>query len=69
MIQCGVIETTSGDLLRAGFCDFTTDGSFCQAGTETERTDAPHPAKVKGDPDETMMHRWNGSTWIEVAQP
>ena len=30
----GVIETTTGDLLRAGFCDFSGDGSFDPA-TET----------------------------------
>jgi hypothetical protein len=64
----GVIETSSGDLLRAGYCDFTGDGSF-DSGTETERTDCPHPAMTKGDPDETNMHRWNGSIWTEVAQP
>ena len=64
----GVIETATGDLLRAGFCDFENDGQF-SAGTETYRTDVPHPAKVKGDASETNMHRWTGSAWTEVAQP
>lgn len=68
MIQNGVIETTTGDLLRCGFSDFENDGSF-DGDTETYKTDTPHPGKVKGDPDETQMHRWNGSAWTEVAQP
>ena len=69
MTQYGVIETATGDLLRAGFCDcFETDGSF-NAGTETCRSDVPFPSKIKGDPDEANMHRWNGSAWVEVAQP
>lgn len=64
----GVIETATGDLLRSGYCDFTNDGAF-NGGTETERTDVPHPAKTRGDADETNMDRWNGSAWVEVAQP
>ena len=64
----GVIETATGDLLRAGYCDFTTDGSF-DSGTETERTDVPHPSKVRGQEDYANMHRWNGTAWVEVAQP
>ena len=64
----GVIETSTGDLLRAGYCDFVNDGSF-NSGTETQRTDAPHPAKARGDERYANMHRWNGSAWIEVTQP
>ena len=64
----GVIETATGDLKRAGYCDFENDGSF-DSGTETMRSDCPHPGKVKGDPQETNMTRWNGSAWVEVAQP
>ena len=64
----GVIETSSGDLLRAGYCDFENDGSF-DSGSETIRSDAPEPAKVRGDSDESQMHRWNGSAWVLVAQP
>ena len=68
MNQKGVIETSTGDLLKAGFCDFTADGSF-DSNTQTQRTDVPFPAKVRGDSDETQMHRWNGSAWVLVAQP
>ena len=68
MLQNGVIETATGDLLRAGFCDFESDGSF-DAGTETMRTDCPCPANIRGDPEETQMHQWTGSAWQLVAQP
>lgn len=64
----GVIETASGDLLRSGFCDFENDGSF-NGATESYRTDVPFPAKIKGAPEETQMHQWNGSSWDLVAQP
>ena len=67
-MQKGIIETTSGDLCRAGFCDFENDGSYDNA-VESYRTDVPFPAKVRGDRDETEMHRWNGSSWIEAPQP
>jgi len=68
MIQKAVIETSSGDLLRAGFTDFSGDGSF-DSGSEEYRVDCPHPAKRRGQPGESNMHRWNGSAWVEVAQP
>lgn len=65
----GVIENATGDLLRAGDCDFNNDGSFDPA-TETIRTDVPVPARARGDdvPD-NKMHRHTGSEWIEVDQP
>lgn len=65
MIYNGVILTTTGDLLRCGFCDFENDGSF-NASTEIYRTDVPFPACVVDDPDETQFHRWNGSAWILI---
>ncbi len=68
MTHNGVIETSTRDLLRDGFCDFENDGSFDSA-TESYRTDVPYPSKVRGEEDETKMHRWNGSSWIEVDQP
>jgi hypothetical protein len=66
-VQRAVIETSTGDLLRAGFCVFDDDGSF-DSGTETERTDCPQPAKTKGEAGESQKHRWNGSAWVLVAQ-
>lgn len=64
----GVIETSTGDLIRAGFCDFENDDQF-DSGTESYRTDVPFPFKIRGDVTEANMHRWNGSSWVEVAQP
>jgi hypothetical protein len=64
----GVIETATGDLLRAGYCDFENDGSF-DPDTETYRTDVPDAARVRGDDASTVMHRWTGSAWTLVDQP
>lgn len=64
----GVIETSTGDLKRAGYCDFSADGNF-DGGTETQRTDCPQPAKTRGEAGQSQMHRWNGSAWVLVAQP
>ncbi len=63
----GVIETSSGDLLRCGYADHENDGSF-DAGTETQRTDCPQPGKTRGEAGQTQMHRWTG-TWDLVDQP
>ena len=68
MTHNGVIDTATGDLLRAGYCDFTNDGSF-DVGAETVLLSVPFPPKVIGDPHETQMHRWDGAAWILVDQP
>lgn len=57
----GIIETSTGDLLRAGFVNFTAGAG------ETLRTDVPIPAKVRDNEDFDKFHRWNGSTWEEVS--
>ena len=62
----GVIETSSGDLLKAGYCNWSVDGHF-DGGTQTYRTDVPCPPKVKGLKGFTVWHRWNGSAWVEVS--
>jgi hypothetical protein len=67
MTENGVIQKSTGNLIRAGFCDFENDGSF-DASTEAQRTDVPFPGKVRGEKDETQMHRWNGSAWVLVSQ-
>lgn len=59
----GVIVTANGDLIRAGAVNWTTDGSF-DASTETERTDVPQPARVRGNRRFPNYHRWNGSAWV-----
>jgi len=65
----GVIETSTGDLLRKGYCDFENDGSF-DSGSESYRTDVPEGAHVRRDTNESAQYdRWNGSTWEKVNQP
>ena len=70
----GVIVTSTGHLIRAGYVDFTLLPDF-DAGTESVRTDVPDPPFVKaffngifdsGDPDYDTFHRWNGSAWVTV---
>lgn len=63
MTQNGVIEIATGDLLRAGFCDFTVDGTF-DASKEEYRTDVPFPAISRGN---GSWHRWDGKAWVMVA--
>jgi hypothetical protein len=61
--QNGVIETSSGDLLRYGQCSFV-------AGTgETAVSNVPVPAKRRYQPGETQMHRWSSPDWTLVDQP
>jgi len=60
----GVIETSTGDLLRAGFTDFTAGPG------ETLRFDVPNPPQRRGAfYEDGNMHRWTGSEWILVPQP
>jgi len=66
-MTCGVIDKSTGALLRAGFCDFAVDGSFDSADEEV-REDVPFPSKIQGDDDNSAHHRWDGAKWIEVAQ-
>ena len=69
MTQNGVINTTTGNLLRSGSgVDFENDSSF-NGGSETYKTDVPFPNKIEGDSDETMVTHWTGSVWDEVSQP
>lgn len=63
----GVIVTATGDLKRAGYCDFSSDGSFDSA-TQTYMTGIVRPAYTLGDPNSSgQWHRWNGSAWVLVS--
>jgi len=62
----GVIETATGDLIRAGFSDWENDGDF-DSDNESYRTDVPCPFYVKGKQDLDKFHRWNGSAWVEIS--
>ena len=65
--QNGVIDKTTGDLKRCGFCDFENDGSL-DVGTEEYRTDVPFPAYVVNNESEpTKKHNWNGSGWTVIV--
>lgn len=57
----GIIETATGDLLEAGFVNYTAGAG------ESVRTDVPEPAKVRGNFEFSTFHRWNGSAWEEVT--
>lgn len=62
MSHNGIIEDATGDLLAAGFTDFTNQ----LAAGQSIRTDVPIPAKVKGSHKNTSFHRWNGAAWEVV---
>jgi len=68
-----VIETSTGHALRAGFCDFETDGSF---DSEKETIiDAPFPIRVKprrrladGEAEEEFIFdMYDGDAWVTAS--
>jgi len=59
----GVIDT-SGDLIRAGFTDFS---NMLESG-QSQRSDAPFPSFVKGNSDNNHFHRWTGTEWILIEK-
>jgi hypothetical protein len=64
-LQQVVVMTTTGVVLRAGFCDFATDGTFDPA-TETiliENLDYEGRAIFDPPPPEVVWI-WNGSSFI-----
>lgn len=56
----GIIEVSTGYLLRAGFCSFTAGSG------EEVRTDVPEPPHVKHHGD-VCVHRWTGTAWEVVT--
>ena len=57
----GVINLGTGDLIRAGFSNFTAKDN------EAVRTDVPYPPFVKGVT--SRYHRWTGSEWEVKSIP
>lgn len=57
----GIIDDSTGALLRAGYTDLS---EFLQAG-QSLRDDVPIPAKVFGDVNNTSYYRWDGEAWVE----
>ena len=65
----GVIETSTGILLRAGYVDFSIEDSF-DADTETYITGVPHNnCIIRGQAGESDVSCWNGSAWVTTTQP
>ena len=67
--NCGLFETATGDLISAGRVDFTTEGDQYGSSIHFVRSDCPLGAKTRGDTDYSEMTRWDGSKYVEVAQP
>lgn len=66
----GVIDILTGLLLRAGYCDFTNDGSFDPL-TEAQHANVPQPYYVLNNPDDPTSEyitHWNGSDWDLVPR-
>lgn len=67
----GVVNIATGLLLKAGYCDFTTDPSF-NPEIEAQHGDVPSPFYVFKDmsfydPSINITH-WNGNGWDEVPR-
>ena len=62
----GVIETSTGDLLRFGYADFENDGRF-NPPAETLREDVPSVAYYRGQVAAPGWSRWTGSAWEIVT--
>lgn len=59
----GVIESATGDLVRAGYSEF-------EAGDGEElRDDVPIPFFVRGGVIGAQYWRWTGTEWVLVDQP
>ena len=63
----GVINKATGDLIRSGFTDFSTDGSLDSVKEEVV-TDLPHPSSVRRSGEKLDMDRWDGSKWVKKKQ-
>ena len=64
----GVIDKSTGDLIRWGISvDFLNDGSF-DAANEEIRSDVPYPGKVKNGFVLEKKHNWTGTEWVEIDQ-
>jgi hypothetical protein len=67
----GVVNISTGLLLRAGYCDFTLDPNFYPS-IEAQYGDTPNPCYIFNDfasqnPSDFITH-WNGNGWDEVPR-
>lgn len=66
----GVIEKTTGYLLKYGYCDFENDGSF-DPNTQEQIPNCPIPAYCLIDPiypDSTYITVWENGEWGETLR-
>lgn len=64
MARNGVIETSTGDLIRMGYADFENDGNF-DVSRETYMAGIPGGLVVRGKGDNGYS-RWDGAAWVWV---
>jgi hypothetical protein len=67
----GVFNKATGLLLRAGFCDFTTDPGFNPE--IEEQKDGLYPPvyilnEIPPKPASEFVTHWNGESWDEVPR-
>ena len=70
-IKNGVVQTSTGYLLRCGYCDFTVDGSF-DPMNETQYADCPVETFLLNDPfDPTSptITSWVDGAWSTLDRP
>lgn len=69
VMHCGLIELATGDLIRAGYADFTNDQDY-DPTIHGHRMDVPEPGFVRdhhfGGPEDGRYHRWTGSEWTII---
>lgn len=67
----GVVSIETGLLLRAGYCDFTTDPNF-NPQIEAQYGGVPDPFYILNDPftkpPSDYVTHWNGNGWDEVPR-
>jgi hypothetical protein len=61
----GVIEKSTGDLIKYGDVDFSQESVFDSELHEI-RSDVPQPGKVKGNLFCDKFHRLVDGEWIEI---
>jgi len=59
----GVVEDSTGDLIRAGYVEFVN----IEPG-QSVRTDAPEDSRVRWQAGTDFFHRWTGTEWVTVPQ-
>ncbi len=63
----GITETRNGELIRAGQCDWSSDGNF-DPRVETYHTDVPCPMYVQGKIELDLMLKYSNGVWTTVDQ-